>query len=532
MADVLFVVGAAIFAMLAYHGIIAISHGGAFLDSDLMTYAQGMAGEARPEFFAGDPVLSARSPSNSIPNLERVLGGWLTPGNNWAEGLLKAGAVAIFIFYCSWYFLGRWLYGSPALAALLSLVCGITVWVGWGTFWGITHSDPIPRVFFGALLPILLWLGIAGITRPYLRPAAMGLAGLFMWVHGVSALNAGAMLFMVFLFNRAPGYKHHFGNLAICLAAFLIPVAIFLWPSLHQGHTFTADELNLFRDMLELRWREDYGDFWVRLARFFNPTSDVFPILLGGLAGFFVILFMGGQREKLLCRIYPCFIGGLLLVALFCWAESAWSPSLGRLPMGHELVRGMRFMVPISWMLAIGGIACLGGKWLRVGLLCATMCAILLFSRDRQLMAAEYAITNLTGIRLPLSMEGEIEKAQSAHFAAVIEELQEIVPPGEAIYSPEDLMQIRYKALRPLAHAFKDGYIYYYNKDLEGSRNWLELEELRRSGPTGWQQAWQTSGAKWLLIRAGEIQSPQADMEIVLDKNGWILARKNVKAGA
>ena len=33
-------------------------------------------------------------------------------------------------------------------------------------------------------------------------------------------------------------------------------------------------------------------------------------------------------------------------------------------------------------------------------------------------------------------------------------------------------MAIRYIALRPLAHAFKDGYIHFFNKDLAGSKKW------------------------------------------------------------
>lgn len=531
LCDALFLLAAAAFAWLSLMGVIPISGGGVELDSDLQTYAQGMARVSNAESFATDPALYAATPGNSIPNLERILGTALAPDNDWGLGLLRAGALAIFIFYAGWYALGRWLYGSPALATLLALASGITVWVGWGTFWGISHSDPVPRVFFAAILPFLLWLALPAIKKPGLRPLAMFCCGAAIWIHGVSALNFGAMIFIAYLCLPAAGYtaSAHARNLFYCLVAFFAPVLLFLWPELRNSRSFSQEELAIFHDLFELRWHEDYGRFLQRLATFLNPGGDAFPILAGGFCSWIALLFMGSEREKLLCKAAPCFLLALVLVILFSWLETEISASLGRLPMGHELVRGLRLLIPVSWLLIVAGIGCLTGRIMRRVILCATFVALALFARDRQIMAAQYALAQMGGFRLPLVEKAEQSGKEARELRAVMDMVKENVPPGEAVYCPEDAMQVRYVALRPLAHSFKDGYLHFYNRDVERSKRWLELERLARSGPDGYLEAWQASGAPWLLCReTADKKALAAYGEIVSQLNGWLLVRKYV----
>lgn len=529
--DLLFILGAALYAWLAWRGILPISGYGVSLDSDLMTYAQGMAGESHPELFGADPVLAQSSAANSIHNIERALAGWLAPPDQWAQGLLAAGAICIFVFYAAWYILGRWLVGAPSLAAALAIACGTTVWVGWGTFWGIAHSDPLPRVFFGALMPALVYVCMLAMRRAWLRPACMGLAGLFMWVHGVSALNCGAMFFMAFALVRPPGAK--FGaqlvNLCFCLIAFFAPVLIFLGASLWQPDGMTPEKLAVFRELMDLRWHTDYSGFGQRMATFFSPFSDAFPVLAGGVAGWLVTLWKGRSRARLFCKMCPCFVLALMCVAAFCWAETHFSLEYGRLPMGHELVRGLRFLVPLSWICIMLGIASVAGRWLRRASLIVVIVCALIIPADRQYMAAQYALSQYTGLSLPLTAKGKEEAARAARLREFLMHVQKLVPQGEAIYSPEDAMQARYIALRPLAHSFKDGYAHFYNKDYEGSARWLKLEKMARSGPDGWLAAWEESGAPWLI---GPEKIIGVNMEklpgrIMLKEDGWILARRN-----
>lgn len=528
-SDFLFLICAALYAWLCFQGIVPMSGSGAIMDSDLMTYAQGMAGESRPELFAADPVLGHASAANSIHNLERDLASLLTVDGQWAVGLLKAGAIAIFVFYAAWYIFGRWLLGAPSLAALLAVTCGITIWAGWGTFWGITHSDPLPRVFFGALMPLPLFLAVTGCRRPAFRPIAMLAAGLLIWVHGVSALNCGAMLFVAFAFLPAPGsrFSGHLFNLCLCLGAFFIPVLIFLWPSLFQARRFTPDELAMFQEFMNLRWHSDFSGFGRRFLDFFCPTGPVFPLLAGGFTGWLVTMSKGSPRARDFCRMCPPFCLALLLVALFCWVETTFSSRFGRIPMGHELVRGMRFMIPLAWVCAACGIGCLAGAWLRRLALCAAIILAMTMSRDRQHMAAQYAVRQMTGIQLPLAAQAAREAAQAAAARTFLEKMRRTVPQGEAVYAPADAMQTRYIAQRPLAHSFKDGYVHFYNKDAEAARRWLHLEKLASLGPAGWISAWEESGAPWLLIESDRLkQGFLPPGHEALSENGYSLWRK------
>ena len=190
----------AVYALAALAGVLEISANGTELDSDLGMYAYITSGERHPESFSADPTAALHS--HSFWNAARYLGALLTPGNEYAVGLLRAGALAVFVFYAGFYLLGRWLFGSPILAAVLSLVMGVTVWVGWGTFWGVTHSDPVPRVFFAALFPFLLWGGIAALRHVRARPLVMLAAGL--WKRYILVPIAFAVLIGTYIFFHDP----------------------------------------------------------------------------------------------------------------------------------------------------------------------------------------------------------------------------------------------------------------------------------------------------------------------------------------
>ena len=105
---------------------------------------------------------------------------------------------ASFLHFLAYYILGRCLFRSPSLAALLSILMSIAVHWSFGTFWGSMRSDPVPRIFYADLWPFLLLLACAAVKRPSLQPVVMFLSGCAMLVHTVSALMGGAMFFMAF----------------------------------------------------------------------------------------------------------------------------------------------------------------------------------------------------------------------------------------------------------------------------------------------------------------------------------------------
>ena len=99
----------AAYALAALAGVLEISANGTELDSDLGMYACITAGERHPESFSADPTAALHS--HSFWNAARYLGALLTPGNEYAVGLLRAGALGVFVFYAGFYLLGRWQIG-------------------------------------------------------------------------------------------------------------------------------------------------------------------------------------------------------------------------------------------------------------------------------------------------------------------------------------------------------------------------------------------------------------------------------------
>lgn len=521
LADAVFLLACALYAWLALNGVLVLSANGLDLDGDLQTYAQGMTRAAHPESFVLDPVLNRPTPANEIPNLQRWLGAALAPGEAWGAGLLRAGALAIFVFYAGWYFLGRYLFRLPAFAALLSILCGVTVWVGWGTFWGVTHSDPVPRVFFAALFPFLLILFYAGLKRPVLRPPALLLAGLAIWTHGVSALNCGAMFFLAYACLKPENYpwKRHFYNCCLCLAAFFLPVCVFLWPSLTQRSDFSPRDLETFRELFDLRWRKDYSDFWPRLARFFSPASQIFPLALAAIPAWFVGRLKGAPKIRELCASIPPFCVALALVALFCRFESVYAYNIGRPPMGHELIRGLKFLVPFAWLLIVAAFSTIAGKRSRRLALCAVIILVALFNVDRQYEAAQLFVSRQTGLILPLVAEAETRASKAAAHREALLALNEIVPENELVYG--DDMGVRYFARRPLVHSFKDGYAHFYNKDVKGAEKWLYFESALKEGASGEKRVLRETGVKWLLLSPEASKNDELDAKTVWSKNGW-----------
>lgn len=538
--DIVFMVLAALYAWAVNIGIEDISAGGAVIDSDLATYAQAMAGAAWPSAFTADPVLHAMTPGNSIWNLQRFLAEHIGSPDNPALALLRVGALTVFFHLVSFYILGRWLFGRPSLAALTSLLMAITVYMEWGTFWGVLQSDPVPRVLYGALWPFLLMGCLVALQRAWLRPLVMLATGASMWVHGVNALNCGAMFFLAFFLCR-PAYltwSRHLLLCLCCLVLYFIPVLAFLWPSL-APKAFSADDLALFREVFTIRWEKDYGHVAERLMHLvsFDHHSSILGIVVVGFIGWVFVLLRGQGRILDLAKICPPFLLALLCVVGFSTAESIWSQANGRLPLGHELVRGLRYLIPLSWLMLVGLIASTGlpaKKILHVRpfsiLVLATAITLLCIVQDRQNIAALAGINKVTGIVMPHAAKAQEQKLQALAYKDLIVAISQYVPDGEAVFSDGEDMAVRYLAKRPLVHTFKDGYAHYYSRDVAGCRTWLMYAQKMKNAlehPEEIVNTWLASGAPWLVLHKHDLLvSAQQYGELVWEGQAGALLKR------
>lgn len=531
-ADLLFILLAALYAVAVACGVPDMASGGADMDSDLSTYAFSMAGLAHPEYFVNDPILRTLTPANSFWNLFQFFADLLTPDNAYAVGLFRAGALSIFLGLCSAYALGRWLFSSPGLAALLAMLFSVTIWVGWGTFWGLTHSDPIPRTLYAALWPLLLLAGLAGAVRACLRPLAMFCVGLSVWMHGLNGLAFGGMLFCAYALMRPDtlNFKGHVLNLLLCLVCYFIPVVLFLRASLGQPQDFTSADMATFQELFRLRWSRDYTQTVEAIPGYLFRYAFQPPIFLLAVCGAFVAWRAGSERVRLLLRLYPGMLIGLAFVVLFSWAESRFAAQYGRLPMGHELIRGLRYLIPLSWLLIVALLAPLWPRiprLLRVAAVAALACGLFLGNPDRQNVGAQHALAQWTGLPLPYEQRAQQWRAHSRLHRDALDAVARIVPAGERVYSSSGDMGVRHLALRPLDHTFKDGSHPFYNKNIEAARVWLRFNRYHAAGEQGYIAAWQASESPWLLTDRPQDRDALLPLgEIVWENQGWLLLHR------
>lgn len=529
--DMVFLFAVAAYALVGLWGVTQLSSNGLAISSDLCCYAQNMAGELHRGLFAQDPLLAVPTTANSIINFESSLAALLQPGGDVVQGLLRAGAAGVFLHYVGCYYLGRRLLGAPLPAALFALLTGVTVWVNFGTYWGFGSGDITPRVFYAALFPVLLAGTLAALDKPQWRPVILFASGCGMYLHGISSLVASCMLFTVFFFHRAPGdsLPRHGLRLLLSLMAWSLPTLLYLCSSIKHATPFTAQDLAVLQQVFDQRFIEDEGNRWHRLISLLHYRNDAFPLMLGGLVGFFITRRCGTPPMKRLAAITPTLFLGVCLAALLSVTETSLAETLHRLPLGSELLRGTRFVILLCWLMIICAFACF---WQRAPRRAAAAAAVifvcvLVWDQGRWASGARFAFRQALGLQQPAAVQEVLRRG--ADYAQALEALQRLVPPQAPVFAAPDAMAVRYRLYRPLTYAFKDGSSYLYNQDPQGAARWLALADV--SSAQGATAAWLASGAQWFLCGDTSLQEQIARQGSILWSNGrWLIARRGLAA--
>ena len=523
--DIFFIIFSACYTILGLWGLTLLSSNGLRISGDLCCYAQNLAADLQRGAFTLDPLLSGVTPANSIPSLQSTLAALFSPGGNVAVGLFRAAAVGVFFHYVGYYYLGRRLLEKPLAAALLSLLMGVTAWVSFGTYWGFGSGDVTPRVFFAALFPLLLLGTLSALDKPCLRPLVLFVSGCGMYLHSISSLVASCMLFTVFFFRRPAGQSlvRHMALLALSLALWSIPTFLFLHGSLEKH--FTPAELEMFQQVFLRRFLEDQGGLWSRLAGHFLPGSDSFPLVLGGIAGYFITRRFGTPPMKRVTSLVPVLLLGLALVMVLSISETYIAHRLQRLPMGQELPRGIRFMIPLCWLMISCAFSCFWNRFPRISAAVAVVVIIgvLGFDQGRWAVGVRFGARELLGMEHTQREQTTLQRGAS--YREALEAVCTLVPPDAPIFAEPDAMAVRYVLFRPLAYSFKDGSSYLYNQDAQGAARWLALTHIRDT--EGLPAAWKASGAQWILSRWNKSGAEISKVgSIVWTNKHWFIATR------
>ena len=490
LPDILFFLLAGAFCLSAFCGVQELSPGGICMDSDLQNYTQILAQQLDPSAFAADPVAPDFAFFPGVPNLLTILAGWLALGDGAVAGIFRAGALTIWIHLAGFYLLGHWLFKSRGLAVMLTVLMSITVYWGFGTFWGATHADPVPRVLYAGLcFPLWLWLGCKAMRKAWLRPCLLLLTGCSIGVHSVSAITCAAMFLMAFLLS--PGTRTCPGNLLhtlLCALAFLA-TAMPLLKLLAGGHAMptSSQNLALLKEVWQAMGTRNWTTPWPTLGRTLLHYTTGEPILSAGVACFAAAWIFRDRlpaQARTLLSMLPGFILGLAGMLALCLAEMHLAPRLGYSPMSQELFRGTRLLVPLVWLSAVMLASCFWNRLpalFRTAIPAIACIAVFLVSQDKQCLAARHELSSTLHIHA-LEPARFAERATMAQgYRNALEALKAHSQSSDLVYTDASDLAVRYYAHRPLAATYKDGWLLYYARDMRLAKPWLAEFTIRKT---------------------------------------------------
>lgn len=476
-----------VFVLLsAFYQLARLSSGfpNVLLSSDAANLAGFAAAHQYPQLFQGDLVLS--NPANF-----RLYSTIHIPLLRFLESLLGNFGLAfsvligphVFLQLFGFYWLGRILFRSRFWALIFSLMAAAPVPLPLGEVWGIV-KDALPRFTFQVMLVFLLGLGILWRAAPRLWYGLMAAAGLMAFVHPVSTPVWGATLLVGFwplLPDEWPLAKRLWQmiKLGLVFSAALVPYLI-IYLSYHQGGS-SATDYNLLYTIITEYFPDNIYDMPAALAAFFAmiSVSGLVWFALAGLALWFVFL---PTERKNLAQIVFWMLGLLLVAILLPWLEQIIEKQFRIVPLQTELVRGIRYFVPlmlILWIFPLAGLAGrLKNRWLVRGLRAlGVTCAVFWLAVN------------------PLQPVNELQNAAAclASGRIICPIRQELAQTLEAVktVTPENAKfavmrqnwsngtELRYLSLRPLVYAFKDkGFLVYSNHTV--LQRWYELFLLEK----------------------------------------------------
>ncbi len=265
------------------------------------------------------------------------------------------------VFFQSWgfYLVGNELLRRRGWAVLYALLHLPLVWIRFpqGTHWGI-YEDPWARHLYQAALPFLWWLSFKYVTRPRVWPWILLANGALSYLHFRSgafwmvALWAGFMVLLTPLVPSGTARWRLRGALTLAALVLLVPPVLYFLSEVPAQLASAVTGTATASATLEAQYQEYlqglvaapllFALYWVLLPRI--------SVLLLALVGLFWLRRHGEERERLQARMVLVWIVSLLVLS---FGLHLVSPRLSVRIYRMDLIRGLRFLVPIALTLAV-----------------------------------------------------------------------------------------------------------------------------------------------------------------------------------
>jgi hypothetical protein len=311
-----------------------------------------------PNNFLGDQSLDLTEHVVSYPGFYlpfiRSLGAIV---GDYGLAFLILQPICIFLQLFSFYLLGKELFKNRFWAIILSLTTAIYISYGYFDFWGLSY-DPLPRFVFQSIMPFLLLLFLKWTDKPKRWTILMVLTSLLFFVHVISAPCIAFMLWLGF-FLYLPKIWSLSRKILFQLINglfFIIPFIIFSLSS-KSSSGFTNAQLSVSYLTIMQYLTRNFGAFLDQIAsiKLFIQVLNNYYLLIPFIIGFFVIYITKTHKELktnlILLWLSACLIISLIIPAI----EHAIEKSMGIPPVEIDLVRNLRYAIPLIEIICIAG---------------------------------------------------------------------------------------------------------------------------------------------------------------------------------
>lgn len=456
VADGLIILGFAIFSVVYFLGRWKGAYPFVFLDGDAANIATFAAGWDHPELFQNDAVLNNQAnfrfyATIHIPLLRilaKVLG-------DYGSAFISLLSPHIFIQALGFYILGRVVFHSRYWAALLAIVTLMPIYINLGEYWGI-YIDPQPRFSFQALLPYLLAATFHWGHKPSSWPWLMAGAGALIYVHPVSAPTWGLACWLglwafqptSFSFKKRLSYMLFAGTVFLAVT---LPWLIYYLNNRAYGAT---PKYRQIYEIMASIYGKSYFDIPTALKEFVLIVwnEGLLPLAVVSVA---LVLWLR-RKNYWNVLLIGLWLGGLLLASVAVpLTEHAIASAYNLIPVQIDLIRGIRYIIPILLLLCLWSLVEIGNAF-KIQRIAAVIGAVLVFTwsfKHPPIIAFE---------ALSCWRQGQLVclPAEYSETIAELEAIKQFTPPNSQILPigmpPLYPLAIRYYALRPVVYILKD----------------------------------------------------------------------------
>lgn len=462
IVDGLIILGFALFSVVYFLGRWKGAYPFVFLGSDAANIASFAAAWDHPKLFLGDQVLG--DPSNfrfyatiHIPIIRLIS----RATGDYGSAFLSLLVPHIFIQLVGFYIFGRVVFQSRYWAALLAIVTLVTIWLNLGDYWGI-FIDAQPRFSFQALLPYLLAATFYWGQKPTSWPWLMAGMGSLMYVHPVSTPSwALAMWLGLWAFKPASySFKKQLSYMLLAGAVFLAVTLPWIIHYLNNhDHGVRANYSEIYGIMTNF-FGKGYLDIPFAIKEFLILMwqKGLLPL---AVVSWFLVLWLRRNHRKSVLLVSLWLVGILIVAVAIPLAEQAIARAYKLIPVQIDLVRGLRYIVPILLLFCLWPLVEIAKKHKHQRIVALTgVFLVAIWAYQPQ----PYGWQTIIGDALNCWKQGSFVcmPIDYSETLGTLEAIKQLTPPNSRILPLGEIAQqyslaIRYYALRPVVYSFKDG---------------------------------------------------------------------------